>query len=730
MTTTPLRKLAAIMFTDIAGFTALSAKDEEKALKLIKRQRELVKPIVEKFGGSWLKEIGDGLLLVFPSSKQALSCAIEIQHTVKQIEDLNLRIGIHQGDILEEDGDIFGDDVNIASRIEPFAAVGGIAISHKIYGDISGSPEFQVKYIGQPKLKGVIQEVKIYCLTSHDLPSTNLSEVEAKLEKRDGPRLGSQSIAVLPFANWSELPENEYFSDGITDDILTQLTKIKDLKVISRTSIMQYKRTEKTIRDIGKELGVATVLEGSVRRNLERVRITGQLVDTRTDEHLWAETYDRDLVDIFAIQMDVAENIASALKTILSPEDKQRIKQQLTESTEAYDYYLKAIEFEHMGEERKNRQIAINLFKKAVAIDSSFAQAIAHISLNHSRLYYIEKDKQHLDLAKEAIDKAEQLQTNDTMVHMAKGQYLYYGFLDYARAIDEFYFAQRLEPGNGVHAQNIGAIQRRLGNFEQALSNFMIAFEHDPRSSHIAWEIAGTYEFLRNYDMAEQFYDTSIGLADQSHSNAHFSKALLMIYRSGTTERSKKLIMRHNDTDNFFWMSFVLDVEEGNYKDALDRLSDSSKKIRRGSEELVPKEAYIGWIFELMGEPEKAQSHFKNALTILKDEQRNNSNDPRIHAALGWVYAHFGCVDEAIQEGRKAVDLMPISIDALIGPIFVENLAQIYIIVGQYDEGLDLLEYLLEIPCLTSVGSLRFHRVWDPLQDNPRFMKLLEKDEI
>ncbi len=186
--------------------------------------------------------------------------------------------------------------------------------------------------------------------------------------------------------------------------------------------------------------------------------------------------------------------------------------------------------------------------------------------------------------------------------------------------------------------------------------------------------------------------------------------------------------MQHTDPNKFFWMLVVLDIEEGNYEDALVRLTDSSKKLRDGSELFIPKEAYVGWVFELMSKTEEARSHFDNALTILKNKLKDNSNDPRIHATLGWVYAHLGFVDEAILEGQKAVDLMPISLDALMGPIYVENLAQIYIIIGEFNECLDRLEYLLKIPCNTSVGSLRFHRVWKPLQENPRFMKLLEND--
>ena len=181
--TTPTKKLTAIMFTDIAGFTALSAKDEKSAFKLIEKQRELFKPIVLNHNGKWLEETGDGLLISFFSSTEAVKCAIEFQHAAKDVENLNIRIGIHQGDIIEKDGSVFGDDVNIASRIEPFAAVGGVAISDKVNKDISSSSEIKTKYVGEPKLKGVKQEVKVYCITSHGLPETKLSEVSAKLEK-------------------------------------------------------------------------------------------------------------------------------------------------------------------------------------------------------------------------------------------------------------------------------------------------------------------------------------------------------------------------------------------------------------------------------------------------------------------------------------------------------------------------------------------------------------------
>ena len=305
------------MFTDIAGFTALSAKDEKKAFELIEKQRELLKPLVEVHKGHWLKELGDGLLLSFPSSNDAVNCAIELQQVVKKIENLNLRIGIHQGDIIEKDGDVFGDDVNIASRIEPFAAVGGIAISDKVDRDISGNPQFTTKYIGEPKLKGVKQEVKVYCITSHGLPETKLSEVSAKLEKRSTPWIryavplivimafGSyffastekaiSSIAVLPLTNMSDDPEQDYFAIGMTEELITELSKISALRVTSRQSVMKFRDSELSLSEIASMLGVDAIIEGSVFRVGDSVRITTQLIHGATDEHLWADRFDREL---------------------------------------------------------------------------------------------------------------------------------------------------------------------------------------------------------------------------------------------------------------------------------------------------------------------------------------------------------------------------------------------------------------------------------------------------
>ena len=294
-----------------------------------------------------------------------------------------------------------------------------------------------------------------------------------------------KSIAVLPFKNMAPDPENEWFSDGITEDIITHLSKIGDLKVISRTSTMLYKDSKKSLREIGKELDVATILEGSVRRADNRVRIVSQLVDARTDEHIWAETYDRDLSDIFAIQSDVAFQIARALKATLSPEEKERIEQTPTDNLEAYDYFLQGREYAFRSSEKSDQEIAIELYEKAVSADPNFAEAYASIAYQHCRMYWwgYDRSPERLGKAKEAIDKALSLKPDEPLVRAANGYYYYFGFRDYARALDEFSFAQRKEPGNAMYNVSIAYIQRRQGKFQDALQNLKIAFQYDPRSN-------------------------------------------------------------------------------------------------------------------------------------------------------------------------------------------------------------------------------------------------------
>lgn len=414
------RQLAAIMFTDIVGYTALMGKDETAAYQLLKRNRKVQRPLIEKHGGKWLKEIGDGVLASFQTISDAVYCAIEIQRMCKEDPDLKLRIGIHEGEVIMEDGDVFGDGVNIASRLEPLAPTGGIYISESVYRNIKNKKDIHATFIGEEALKNVDGPVRIFEIDVKaskviipDVPTTKKTS-EAKtgltgwikpvffipfvvivlliayllynnLSKNIDPNVlleqnaKDKSIAVLPFVNISNDPDQDYFSDGMMEEILNHLFQIGDLLVTSRTSVMKYKETTKSVPEIARELGVSTILEGSVRKAGNRVRITVQLIDGKTDKHLWSESYDRDLNDIFTIQSEVAKAIAITLKAEIHPEVRRRIDTPPTDNLEAYDLYLEAGTLSEYGEEENGK--AIEMLYEAIELDPEFSNAYTALGL-------------------------------------------------------------------------------------------------------------------------------------------------------------------------------------------------------------------------------------------------------------------------------------------------------------------------------------------------------------
>ena len=403
------RKLAAIMFTDIAGYTALSAKDSTKASELLKTQRDTLKPIVEKHGGSWMKEIGDGLLLTFDSATSAVECSIAIQVATKDIEDLNLRIGIHEGEVIKQDGDVIGDDVNIASRIEPFSAVGGVAISDKIYRAISSNQEFETKYIGKPKLKGVSQEVKVYCITSHGLPQTDISKVSKQLSisKKKVNIITTVSIIMvvtIGLISWYiypflTIPENvnrqyeksiaityfeykgdsneSYWSFGLTDELIARLSKIKNIKVSSRLDVDPNRIKSASIFQLKKDLGVDYLLRGRIIKADNQIKISANLVDTGNESIVWSDSYVRKIEDILQLQIELAEDIIDNLSNVMGIDDNYELVH-YTKNFNAYKKYLELIA------DIKNKYIITDedynvLFRKIdkiLALDGSYVKVL------------------------------------------------------------------------------------------------------------------------------------------------------------------------------------------------------------------------------------------------------------------------------------------------------------------------------------------------------------------
>jgi adenylate cyclase len=419
-------QLAAILFADVVGYTAMMQEDENAAVEKINRFRHSIETITAELNGKIIQYYGDGSLLLFNSATDAAEFAKLLQ-TELNIEPLvPVRIGIHMGDVLLQNGNVFGDVVNIAARLQALAPSGGIYISETVSMNITNKKGLDSIFIKEQILKNVKDPVRIYeVLTEFSKPVTPSSSVNKPAAKP----ISENSIAVLPFSNMSSDQEQEYFSDGLTEDIITQLSKIKSLKVISRTSVMQYKKNHKPIREIGKELGVAVILEGSVQRYGDNVRITAQLINAASDDHLWAESFDRPVKDIFSIQREVAMSIAAVLNTKLSKKETQNLDNTPTVDLQAYDLYLRG---KFLVEKRNKTDLLIarELFHQALNKDKGFAIAysgLADTYLLSSYRGYEDPDIM-LPLAKKHIDMALTLDSSSGEIQATLGYWYHQTF--------------------------------------------------------------------------------------------------------------------------------------------------------------------------------------------------------------------------------------------------------------------------------------------------------------
>jgi adenylate cyclase len=364
------------MFTDMVGYTTLGQRNESLSLALADEQRRMTRPILSKHNGREVKTMGDAFLVEFPSALDAVRCAYDIQRTTREFnfslpeeKRIHLRVGVHLGDVLESQGDISGDAVNVASRIEPLAEDGGVCLSRQVYDNVHNKFELPMTSIGIRPLKNVLDKIEVFKM---EMPWR--TETEALGLSPDAKR-----IAVLPFTNISPDPEDEYFADGMTEELIDRLSQVKELRVIARTSVMGYKKMGKKALEIGKELGVGTLVEGSVRKSANKVRVTVQLIAATTEEHLWSSRYDKDLNDIFAIQSEIAESVIKELRVHLVDSVRRTLEAKPTESTEAYTLYLKG---RYYWNERTKSSVekGIEYLRRAIQLDPNFGLAYSDLA--------------------------------------------------------------------------------------------------------------------------------------------------------------------------------------------------------------------------------------------------------------------------------------------------------------------------------------------------------------
>jgi len=494
------RRLAAIMFTDMVGYTALGQRNEPLSLALVEEQRELVRPILGTHNGREVKTMGDAFLVEFPNALDAVRCAYEIQKAVKESnisrpeeKRIHLRVGLHLGDVVESAGDISGDAVNIASRIEPLAEVGGVCLTRQVYDQVQNKIEIPLINIGQQALKNISAPIEVFKMT---MPW------ESKSVDRNPSSIEMQRVAVLPFVNMSPDSSDEYFADGLTEEMIARLSRLSGLDVIARTSIMNYKNKEKSASQIGKELQAGALLEGSVRKAGNRIRVTVQMIDSNSEGHLWAESYDRNLDDIFAVQGEIAEKVARNLEVHLASREKTDLERKPTENMEAYMLYLKGHELWSQYTLPAFKE-GLKYFERAVQLDPKFA--LAHAGM--AQCYSLMGDTGYLPQV-EAISKAEAaakvavgLDERLPEAHIALAPPRYHRY-DWQGADKELLRAMELRPSYPLAHSWHGVILRVTGKLDDALVEYRRGAELDPLSPLMSRFLQHVLYQMRLYDEA------------------------------------------------------------------------------------------------------------------------------------------------------------------------------------------------------------------------------------
>ena len=537
-----------------------------------------------------------------------------------------------------------------------------------------------------------------------------------------------KSIAVLPFENRSDEKENAYFADGIQDDVLTNLSKIGDLKVISRTSVMPYREKGSNVREIGKALGVGTILEGSVRRIGNRVRVNVQLINADTDEHIWAEDYDRDLTDVFAIQTDLAQKIARELQAKLSPTEKAQIERKPTENSEAYLAFLQAHDlFTGMDKFRSNTEKAEQLFEKATKLDPKFAGAFAGLAWVQDWIYHdFDPTPARKEKAQAAAVEALRLQPNLPEAHLAMGFYYYYCERDYQAALNEFAIAKLSLPNSAEVYMAIGAIERRQGKWEESTANLERAASLSPKDAWVLENLADNYYANKNFEAADKIFDRAIEAAPKSFGPRAEKAKLAIDWKGDFSVLEKELTQVPPGVDPDGVVTFArvqLLLLQRKFPDALALLKQSPQDVSHAK----PRGLFEGAIYTFLNDKEKAVSAFERARPIAEKALRESPNDASRHVTLGLILAGLGEKDAAIAEGKRAVELLPESQDAFDGPKTAVALAQIYAWTGENDQALQLLDRSLSTPNGVTVPVLRLDPIWDPLRSDPRFQALIDK---
>ncbi len=546
---------------------------------------------------------------------------------------------------------------------------------------------------------------------------------------------GRKTLAVLPFENQSD-PAKEYFADGITEEITTRLSGLSGLGVIARSSARTYKGSNKSVREIGNELGVQYVLMGTVQWSGQEVRVIPELINVKTGLQVWSQALDAPATDAFSLQSNIATKVASALDLKLLKPEESSLEAKLTNSPQAYDYYLQGIEYSTRSISESDNKIAEDLFRKAILADPSFSAAYAELSIVHSNMYWFFYDRSpsRLDQARETAERALSLNPNLPIAYTAKGWYYYHGLLDYPNALKQFNAALELQPGNSEVYYGMASVYRRQGRMTEAIDAFQKAIQGNPRVADLVRQLGETFTLARRYAEADDAYGRSLILAPDIQT-VYAEKASNLVLWKGDLNAAIELVRqgrqygsviedRSLDKD-----AYTLAAMRGDLNEA-ERVVRSMPDIGVSDQFAYrPKPFLLAEIFSLQGESAKARDAFQSARRELEHEAQVKPNDERVHSTLGITYAGLGMTQEAVREGLRGVELLPVGKEAWRGTFRLADLAQIYTMTGNQEKAIDLLQRLLSIPSQFSATYIRLDPTWKSLRGYKRFQDLVQTQQ-
>jgi len=790
-------EIAHLLLIDIVGYSKLLVNEQIQCMQQLNR---IVRSTgcfrkAEKEEKLIRLPTGDGMaLLFFQSPEEPARCALEISDTLRNHPELSVRMGVHSGPVnkvadVNDRSNFAGAGINIAQRVMDCGDAGHIVLSKHVADDLSQYSHWQpyLNDLGECEVKhGLRLHIVNLCKDGLGNP-----QVPEKLKPRGrwkrargrvvrpisaprwqksmllvavlvsivalavtfstffhraptSPRNFSQnavpvpekSIAVMPFANLSDDKQNAYFADGVQDEILTNLARVADLKVISRTSTMQYKASaQRNLRDIAKTLGVSHVVEGSVQRSGGRVRVNAQLIDARTDSQLWGQSYDRDLADVFAIENELAEQIVSQLKSKLSPQEKAAIEQKPTADLAAHDLYIRAKTLIATAvfstPEHESLSEAVRLLNQAIERDPAFAFAYYQLAQAHDLLYFGGTDHTpaRVAMADAAIQSLSRLRPNSGEAHLAVARHVYYVYLDYDHAREELNLAQKTLPNDPLPFQILGFIDRRQGRWSESTKNLERTIELDPQNRLVLQQLANSYLCLRQYADAERVLDRAIALAPKDSAMRALRGLTELRWHADPRPLMSTIgaiiAEDSSEAENIAQQWLEVSLCARDFDGA--RRALAALPIVGCHDDTVPFPR--AWCEGVVAQMRSDTAAARAAFTSVRNEAAKLVADQPDYAealcVLGMADAALGHNEDAIREGRRAVELLPVKKDSIIGAQLLQNLALIYAWTGEKDLAVKQLAIVVSVPSYLSYGELRLHPRWDPLRGDPRFDKIV-----